>query len=159
MFRFTTKVKVAGAVTAGALALGGVGVYAANNGSFTATTTPTQATITSPVTGSTPLTTLFSLNSQTSLTAPAFNSKGACISWFAHNRDLALASSISGGNSVRKNYHGKLMSSQTIRTWCQSAVTPKPTTSQTPDATESEAPEATQSETPDPAESEAPEKD
>jgi hypothetical protein len=153
MFRFTTKVKVAGAVTAGALALGGVGVYAAaNNGTLSATTTQVTVSPTAGVTAS-PLS-LFSLNGQTTLNAPAFNSKGACISWFAQNRELSLSAA-----PLKKNYHGKLMSSSQLRTWCQSVVTPKPKTSETPDATESQAPEATQSETPEPTESEAPEKD
>lgn len=149
MFRLTTKVKVAGGLTAGALILGGAGAYAANGGAVTVAN-PQQVSLPSGTTGGSPLQ-LITLNGATSLTPPSFDSRGACVSWFAQNRQIALQpSGFTAGTTnlkLAKNYHGKLMSSKLLRSWCDSVVKTtagavEPQLSETPDATESEAPDA-----------------
>ena len=150
MFRLTTKVKVAGGLTAGALILGGAGAYAANNGTFTVAN-PQQVSLPSGTTGGSALQ-LITLNGATSLTPPTFDSRGACVSWFAQNRQVALQpTGFTAGTTnlkLAKNFHGKLMSSKLLRSWCDSVVKTTSTgaesqQSDTPDATESEAPDTT----------------
>ncbi len=113
MFRMT-NLKVAGAIAAGALMLGAAGVYAANNGAITLTTAPKQANFGAQ--GPQDLVTL----SGTTPTLEAFRNVGDCVSYFASNRDLALATSLNG-TKLARNYHGKLVSA--MADWCRDHVT------------------------------------
>lgn len=119
-FRLTSKVKIAAAVAAGALALGGAGAYAAANANNTLVVNPTPFTLGS---GSHQLK-LIGFNGTTSLTLPAggFRSTGACVSFLAKNKNIALAPQ---GNPIglvtlSKNYHGQLM--RAAHAWCKTQV-------------------------------------
>jgi len=147
MIRITSKVKIATGIAAGALALGAAGAYAANaNNTISVAGAPT---ISLPNGGPT----LVSVDNKT-LTLPqnfatqGFATKGACISFFAKNRDFALAPT-GGSTTVSKNYHGKLVSG--LQTWCENQVkkTAKSDTaeSQTPDVEQSAAPETDSTDT------------
>jgi hypothetical protein len=136
MIRITSKVKIASGIAAGALALGAAGAYAAN-----ASNTVSVAgapTIALPNSGPT----LVSVDGKTLTLPQNFASKGDCISFFAKNRDFALAPT-GGSTKVSKNYHGKLMSG--LQNWCKSQV--KATTKS--DATETETPDAQDSAAPE----------
>ncbi len=108
MFRLTSKVKIAAGLAAGALALGGAGAYAAANVNNTITVDTAKSFALSN--GTTTLN-LVPLNNKGKLTLPpaGFESAGQCVSWFATNRNYALAPTGSS-TTVSKNYHGKLMS-------------------------------------------------
>jgi len=130
MFRLTTKVKLAAGFAAGALTLGAAGAYAANannNGSI-----PVSNLKDVSLGANAGTLTLKSTNgTTTSITIPAtFDNLGKCVSLFA-----------AGATKISKNSHGKLMSSSTIRTWCQARLTAKTKT----DSTETETADATQS--------------
>jgi hypothetical protein len=136
MIRITSKVKIASGIAAGALALGAAGAYAANaNNTISVAGAPT---ITLP-NGGPPL---VSVDKKTLTVPTTFATKGDCISFFAKNRDFALAPT-GGSTTVSKNYHGKLMSG--LQSWCQNQV--KATTKT--DATETETPDAQQSSAPE----------
>jgi hypothetical protein len=146
MISITGKVKLAGAIAAGALSLGVVGAAAAGSGSTTTlASTPTSVTFTSP-SGQTLTVDNLSTTAPTS-TALTFTNQGQCVSHFATSKDFALAASVAG-SKLSKNFHGKLMSSSDLKQFCASFKASKSTTAQTPDATES--PEVEQ---PDAAES------
>src|SRR5438270_2328637 len=89
MFRLTSKVKIAAGIAAGAMTLGAAGAYAAQNLPQTINT-PTVSTL--GATGTTQLN-LVSLNNAPQLTAlptSALKDPGACVSYFATNRNYAL---------------------------------------------------------------------
>ena len=133
MFRLTSKVKIAAGLAAGALTLGAAGAYAAANANNTITVTPTPITV-----GKTGATlSLIGFNGTTSLTLPTFTNAGECVSFFAQNKNIALAPQGTTTSSVKlsKNYHGKLMSG--ANAWCKTQLTSKTATAgtSTPDAT------------------------
>lgn len=144
MFAITTKAKIAAGIAAGALTLGAAGAYAAANANNTTTLTTTPAPVTLR-SGSTTFP-LVSLNGSTVTEPATFNSAGACVSWLAQDKNLALQSSISG-NKLPKSYHGQLM--RAANAWCKTQLTTSTKTdaadSETPDATQSAAPETEQS--------------
>ena len=140
MFRLTTKVKLAAGFAAGALTLGAAGAYAANannNGSI-----PMSNLKDVSLGANAGTLTLKSTNgTTTSITIPAtFDNLGKCVSLFAQHQDVVLQPA-AGATKISKNSHGKLMSSSTIRTWCQARLTAKTKT----DSTETETADATQS--------------
>ncbi len=137
MFRLTTKVKLAAGIAAGALTLGAAGAYAASNLPITVPSTQIY-----PVgkTGTTQLN-LVSLDGKklpSTLPASALTSYGACVSWFATNKNVALLPQgyTAGSNQPvtisKHNYHGKLMSG--ANEWCKTQVT-KTDGAEAPDAT------------------------
>src|SRR5579864_3814542 len=118
MISITTKVKLAGAIAAGALSLGVVGAAAAGGGSTTTlATTPTSVTFTSP-SGKTLKIDNLSTTAPSS-TALTFTNQGQCVSHFATSKAFALASSVTG-TKLSKNFHGKLMSSSDLKQFCAS---------------------------------------
>jgi hypothetical protein len=134
MFPITAKVKIAASVAAGALALGGAGAYAATANNTITVESP--ATLTLPNGGPT----LIAVDKNAPTTLPSsFANQGECVSFFAKNRDFALApqGSLTGSVKVSKNYHGKLLSG--LHDWCKSQVT---STTKKSGSAESEAPEA-----------------
>src|SRR6266550_59859 len=137
MIRITAKVKIAAGLAAGALTLGGAGAYAAANANNTITV-ESPAPIALPNGGPT----LISVDNKTLTLPTSFANQGECISFFAKNRDFALAPQGTLPSSVKlsKNYHGKLVSS--LHEWCkaQATATTKPdsATTETPDTTESD---------------------
>jgi len=137
MFRLTSKVKIAAGLAAGALTLGGAGAYAAANANNTITVDTTKSF---PLSNGTTTLTLVPLNNQSALTLPSngFKNAGQCVSWFATNRNYALAPTGSS-KTVSKNYHGKLMSG--VQAFCQKYA---PSATKT-DSAETETPDATQS--------------
>jgi len=141
MFRLTSKVKIAAGLAAGALTLGAAGAYAAANANNTITVDPTKSFSLSN--GTTTLN-LVPLNNKGALTLPStdFKNAGQCVSWFATDRNYALAPT-AGSKTVSKNYHGKLMSG--IHAFCEkyapSATKTDSADTETPDATQSAAPE------------------
>lgn len=137
MFRITAKVKIAAGIAAGALTLGAAGAYAAANANNTVTV---QNTTPIPLPNGGP--TLVSVTGKSlPTTLPTFANHGACISFFAKNRDFALAPK--SGSTVSKNYHGKLISG--LQSWCHSQVTATTKT----DTTETETSDATQTDATD----------
>ena len=138
MFRLTSKVKIAAGLAAGALTLGAAGAYAAANANNPLTVTPTPITV--GKTGTTPLS-LIGFNGTTSLTLPTFTNAGECVSFFAQNKNIALApqGTTTGSVKLSKNYHGKLMSG--ANAWCKTQLT---STAKT-DSTETTTPDATPS--------------
>src|ERR1700719_2157285 len=132
MFRLTSKVKIAAGLAAGALTLGAAGAHAAANANNTITVTPTPITV-----GKTGTTlSLIGFNGTTSLTLPTFTNAGECVSFFAQNKNIALApqGATTGTVKLSKNYHGKLMSG--ANAWCKTQLTSTATvTTSTPDAT------------------------
>jgi hypothetical protein len=147
MFRLTSKVKIAAGIAAGALTLSAAGAYAAQNLPQTINT-PTISTL--GATGTTQLT-LVSLNNAPKLTAlptSALKDPGACVSYFASNRNYALVPKgyTTGSITISKaNYHGKLVSG--LNAWCKAQIKAQPTTS-TATTTETETPDASQSAAP-----------
>ena len=135
----TTKVKLAAGLATGALALGAAGAYAANNTITVAKPIPLSLTGAAPAT---PLSVISVSGSTAPLTLPAtFKSQGQCVSFFATNKDLALApaTASSGPLKLSKNYHGKLMAAMTA--WCNKQLasqTTSTTDSQTTDTAEVE---------------------
>jgi hypothetical protein len=136
MFRLTSKVKIAAGLAAGALTLGAAGAYAAANANNTITVTPTPISV--GKTGTTPLS-LIGFNGTKSLTLPTFTNAGECVSFFAQNKNIALApqGATTGSVKLSKNYHGKLMSG--ANAWCKTQLTSTAKTdtveTSTPDAT------------------------
>jgi hypothetical protein len=143
MFRPTSKVKIAAGLAAGALTLGGVGAYAANNGSIPVANLK-PVTLAGPGATTAGTLTLKSTNGNTTtLQVPAtFSNLGQCVSLFAQHQDLVLQPT-AGTAKISKNSHGKLIST-TIKEWCETRLTPKTKTdgaeTETPDATQSGAP-------------------
>ena len=139
MFRITAKVKIAAGIAAGALTLGAAGAYAATANNTITVQNPTAIPL--PSNGPT----LISVDGKTLTLPTTFANHGACISFFAKNRDFALAPQGTLGTTVKvsKNFHGKLVSG--LQSWCDSQVKTTSTTSgtetETPDATQSAAPE------------------
>jgi len=140
MFRLTTKVKIASGIAAGALALGAAGAYAASNLPITVASNQIY-----PVGAGTTQLQLVSLNGAklpSTLPASALTSYGACVSWFATNKNIALLPQgyTSGSVTISKhNYHGTLMSG--ANEFCKTQVTStKIDSAETPDATQSDAP-------------------
>jgi hypothetical protein len=114
MFRLT-KIKVAGLIAAGAVALGAVGAYAANNGSTTVAGTPTTLTLTV----GTKTQAVYVLPGTTAPTAETFKTYGDCVSFFATNKNVLLTGTFTtanGSTTYKKNAHGKTMSQ--VRTVC-----------------------------------------
>lgn len=107
MFRLT-KIKVAGLIAAGAVALGAVGAYAANNGSITLTGPLTKVTSVTPSNGQT----LWALPGTMATPPATFTSFGECVSWYASHKGFVLGGS-TAPTTVKKNYHGKVMSNIT----------------------------------------------
>jgi len=107
MFR-PTKIKVAGLIAAGAVALGGVGAYAANNGSRTLTGSLTKVQGVTPSNGQT----LWALRGTTDKPSATWTSFGECVSWYARHKDFVLGGA-TAPTTVKKNYHGKVMSNIT----------------------------------------------
>lgn len=146
MFRLTTKVKIASGIAAGTLALSAAGAYAASNLPITV---PSSQIYPVGKTGTTPLN-LVSLDGKQlpkTLPASALTSYGACVSWFATQKNIALLPQgyTAGSNQPvtisKHNFHGKLMSG--ANEFCKTQVTSTKT-----DSAETETPDATQSETP-----------
>jgi hypothetical protein len=146
MISITTKVKLAGAIAAGALSLGVVGAAAAGGGSTTTlASTPTSVTFTSP-SGTTLKVDNLSTTAPSS-TALTFTNQGQCVSHFATSKAFALPSSVAG-TKLSKNFHGKLLSSSDLKQFCASFKASAPTTAASPaESPEVEQPEA--AETPD----------
>src|SRR5438105_2947129 len=95
MISITTKVRLAGAIAAGALSLGVVGAAAAGGGSTTTLgSTPVSVTFTSP-SGKT-LTVDNLKTAAPSTTSLTFTNAGQCVSHFATSKDSALAAASSG---------------------------------------------------------------
>jgi hypothetical protein len=138
MFRLTSKVKIAAGLAAGALILGGAGAYAAANANNTITVDATKSF--SLNNGTTALK-LVPLNNKGALTLPpaGFENSGQCVSWFAQNRNYALAPT-GTSTTVSKNYHGKLMSG--VHAFCEKYA---------PSATKTEKTDSAQTETSDAA--------
>ncbi len=113
-----TKTKVAGALAAGVLTLGGVGAYAANN--TITVSNPQPITIGS---GSDQLK-LISVDGKSLSLPSSFSNHGDCVSFFATNRDFALAPATSGTSSgsvkISKDFHGKLVSKAAA--WCRTSA-------------------------------------
>jgi len=107
MFRLT-KIKVAGLIAAGAVVLGAVGAYAANNGSLTLTGSLTKVQGVTPSNGQT----LWALAGTTDKPNAAWTSFGECVSWYASHKDFVLGGA-TAPTTVKKNYHGKVMSNIT----------------------------------------------
>lgn len=107
MFRLT-KIKVAGLIAAGAVALGAVGAYAANNGSITLTGPLTKVAGVTPSNGQT----LWALPGTTATPPATFTSFGECVSWYASHKGFVLGGA-TAPTTVKKNYHGKVMSNIT----------------------------------------------
>src|SRR2546422_3402497 len=137
MVRITAKLKIAAGLAAGALTLGGAGAYAAANANNTITV-ENPAPIALPNGGPT----LISVDNKTLTLPTSFANQGECISFFAKNRDFALAPEGTLPSSVKlsKNYHGKLVNG--LHDWCkaQAAAATKSdqTKTETPDASESD---------------------
>jgi hypothetical protein len=138
MFRLTSKVKIAAGLAAGALTLGAAGAYAAATANNTISVTPTPIAV---GTGTNQLK-LIGFNGTKTLTLPTFTNAGECVSFFAQNKNIALApqaatTSTSGKVQLSKNYHGKLMSG--ANAWCKTQLTSTAktdtVTTSTPDAT------------------------
>jgi len=133
MFRIT-KIKVATAVATGAVALSAAGASAAgtvsvqNPQSFVVGTGSNQLTLI-PLNGAQPIKT-------TDL--PKWTNAGQCVSFFAKNRNYALApaGTLSTTLTLSKNYRGKLVSFL-ASTWCKTQVT-APSTSTTSSTSTSE---------------------
>jgi hypothetical protein len=144
MISITTKVKLAGAIAAGALSLCVVGAAAAGGGSTTTlASTPTSVTFTSP-SGTTLKVDNLSTTAPSS-TALTFTNRGQCVSHFATSKAFALPSSVAG-TKLSKNFHGKLMSSSDLKQFCSSFKASEPTTAASPaESPEVEQPDATQS--------------
>jgi hypothetical protein len=142
MFRLTAKVKIAAALAAGALMLGGAGAYAAANANNTITVDPTKSFSLSN--GTTTLK-LIPLNNKGALTLPpaGFETAGQCVSWFANNRNYAFAPAGSS-TTVSKNYHGKLISG--VHAFCAKyapSATKTDATTETPEAPEADSTDST----------------
>jgi hypothetical protein len=103
-----TKIKVAGLIAAGAVALGAVGAYAANNGSLTLTGSLTKVQGVTPSNGQT----LWALPGTTDKPNATWTSFGECVSWYASHKGFVLSGS-TAPTTVKKNYHGKVMSNIT----------------------------------------------
>ena len=144
MFRITSKLKIASGIAAGALTLGAAGAYAANannNGTIPVSTLHNVDLGTNAGT----LTLKSTNGNTTSLTIPAtFQNQGQCVSLFAQHQDLVLVPT--GTARISKNAHGKLMSSSTIKAWCQARLT---STKAKTDSADTETPDVTQSSAPD----------
>src|SRR5260370_9388931 len=136
MFRLTSKVKIAAGLAAGALTLGAAGAYAAANANNTIMVTPTPVTV--GKTGTAQMA-LIGFNGTKTLTLPTFTNAGECVSFFAQNRNIALAptGAPTAMVTLSKNYHGKLMSG--ANAWCKTQLTSTAKTdtveTSTPDAT------------------------
>jgi len=139
MFAITAKVKIAAGIAAGALTLGAAGAYAATANNTITVQSPTPI----PLPSGGP--TLISVDGKTLTLPTSFANHGACISFFAKNRDFALApqGTLSSSVKLSKSFHGKLVSG--LQSWCKSQVKATSTTTsaetETPDVTESAAPE------------------
>ncbi|HYY46685.1 MAG TPA: hypothetical protein VE951_06475 [Candidatus Angelobacter sp.] len=134
MFRLT-KIKIASAIAAGAVSLGAAGAYAANNGTTTLTTKPTELTLSAPNGATLKVDGL----TATQQSLPAFQNQGQCVSYFAKSKDYALAKSVSSdGTKLNKNFHGVLMSS--LGKWCANFAKSAATVQEQGDS--SETPEA-----------------
>jgi hypothetical protein len=138
MFALTSKVKIAAGIAAGVLTLGAAGAYAANANSTITVANPTPIAL--PNNGPT----LMSVDNKTLTLPSSFANKGECISFFAKNRDFALAPSGTLPSTLKlsKNYHGKLISG--LQSWCASQTSSTAKTSaetETPDAAQSAEPE------------------
>ena len=137
MVRITAKLKIAAGLAAGALTLGGAGAYAAANANNTITV-ENPAPIALPNGGPT----LISVDNKTLTLPTSFANQGECISFFAKNRDFALAPEGTLPSSVKlsKNYHGKLVNG--LHDWCKAqlpaATKSDQTKTETPDASESD---------------------
>ena len=85
---------------------------------------------------------MISVDNKTLTLPTSFANQGECISFFAQNRDFALAPEGTLPSSVKlsKNYHGKLVSG--LHDWCKAqlpaATKSDSTKTETPDATESD---------------------
>ena len=138
--------KIAAGLATGALSLGAAGAYAANN--TITVTDPKPITVTGAA-GTSPLTLISVSGKTTTVTLPAtFKNAGECVSFFAKNKDLALApaGTSTGPLKLSKNYHGKLMSS--MNAWCKTQLT-KSTTADSTEAQTTETPDATQADSTD----------
>jgi hypothetical protein len=113
-----TKLKVSVAVAAGALAIGAAGAYAANT---VTVQDPTSKSFTLG-SGSNALN-LIAVNGNTISAAPKWTNVGECVSFFANNRNYALAPAGSMPKTLTlfKNYHGTLVSF-VASTWCKQQV-------------------------------------
>ncbi|HET9847403.1 MAG TPA: hypothetical protein VFR68_02465 [Candidatus Dormibacteraeota bacterium] len=120
MIAITSKVKIAAGIAAGALTLGAAGAYAANAN----TPIPTYSLGASgSLSHNGQSLSLVSLKPGATLTLPStFTNAGQCQSWFAQNRTLALAPTGSA-TTVKKNYHGKLLSG--VQKFCATYATAK----------------------------------
>lgn len=144
MFALSSKVKIAAGIAAGVLTLGAAGAYAANANNTITTYPLTGSSGSLSHNGQTLNLVSTSQNASLSLPSTPFKDAGQCVSFFAKNKSLALQPTT--GNTVRRNYHGKLMSS--LQRFCatyQSTTSGATTDSETPDATQSAAPETEQS--------------
>lgn len=125
MFRLT-KVKVAGAIAAGAVALGAAGAYAAN-------IVPGTLSNAGTVNGHT----IWALQGNKTTLKTSFSSFGECVSWFASHKGFVLGgTSTTAPTTVKKNYHGKLMSQ--ISTLCTKTKDSSSTDNETQSSTQTE---------------------
>ena len=147
MFRITTKVKLAGAIAAGALSLGVVGASAAAGGTTTLTSPPGTASFKGPNGSSLTLDNLKATG--TSTATLTFTNEGQCVSNFAKSKDFALPSSVTTSLKLSKNFHGKLMSSTALKQFCAAFKSASTTAAEPAESPEVEQPDATQSESPD----------
>jgi hypothetical protein len=138
VIRISAKIRIAAGLAAGALTLGAAGAYAAANANNTITV-ESPSPIALPNGGPT----LISVDNKTLTLPNSFANQGECISFFAKNRDFALAPAGTLPSSVKlsKNYHGKLVSS--MHDWCKAQAAA--TTATNPTAVEA-APDTTNSE-------------
>jgi hypothetical protein len=119
MFRMT-KLKLAVAIATGALALGAAGAYAAG-------TVTVQNPQSFKLGSGSNVLTLVPLNGAQPIKAsdlPKWTNAGECVSFFAGNRNYALAPAGTLGTTLtlKKSYHGKLVSF-VASTWCKTQVT------------------------------------
>lgn len=118
-----TKVKVAGLIVAGAVALGAVGAYAAN-------TVPGPLTPAGTVNGQK----VWALPGNSTTLQASFSSYGDCVSWYASHKGFVLGGT--QNQTVKKNYHGKLMSN--IGTLCAKTKDSTSTDTATQDSTQTD---------------------
>ena len=130
MFRLT-KIKVAGLIAAGAVALGAVGAYAANNGSLTLSGSLSKVQGVTPSNGQT----LWALPGTTAKPNATWTSFGECVSWYASHKDFVLGGA-TAPTTVKKSYHGKLMSN--ITALCTKTKDTASTDTETQDSTQTE---------------------
>ena len=149
MFAITSKVKIAAGIAAGALTLGAAGAYAANANN--AIPTYQLGSGSGSLSHNGQSLSLVSTKPGQTLQFPTtpFKNEGQCTSWFAKNKTLAVAPTT--GTTVKKNYHGNLLSSaqKFCATYAKTDTTADSAETEASDATQTAAPETDSSDAAD----------